>query len=88
MSIAVPSLTLRALLKTTASLVGFGGTAELVTGLTPSAQALAVANAGTNSLTVFVVPTDNDVESMTSDIRFFVAALQGFSEAEVARGSA
>ncbi len=86
MSIAVPSLTLRALLKTTASLVGFGGTAELVTGLTPSAQALAVANAGTNSLTVFVVPTDNDVESMTSDIRFFVAALQGFSEAEVARG--
>jgi len=84
-SIAVPSLTLRALLKSTASLVGFGGTAELVTGLTPSAQALAVANAGTSAPTVFVVPTDNDVESMTSDIRFFFAALQGFSEAEVAR---
>lgn len=85
MSIAVPSLTLRALLKSTASLVGFSGTAELVTGLTPSAQALAVANAGTSLPTVFVVPTDNDVESMTSDIRFFFAALQGFSEAEVAR---
>ena len=85
MSIAVPSLTLRALLKSTASLAGFGATAELVTGLTPSAQALAVASAATISPAVLVVPTDNDVEVMTSDTRFFFAALQGLPEAEVMR---
>ena len=85
MSIAVPSLTLRALLKSTASRAGLGAAADLVTGLTPSAQALAVASAGTISPAVFVVPTDNDVEVMTSDTRFFFAALQGLPESEVVR---
>ena len=85
MSIAVPSLTLRALLKSTASLAGLGAAAELVTGLTPSAQALAVASAGTIAPAVLVVPTDNDVEVMTSDARFFFAALQGLPESEVVR---
>ena len=85
MSIAVPSLTLRALLKSTASRAGLDATAELVTGLTPSAQALAVASAATVFPTVLVVPTDSDVEVMTSDARFFFAALQGLPEVEVAR---
>jgi transcription-repair coupling factor (superfamily II helicase) len=84
-SIAVPSLTLRALLKSTASLAGLSAAAELVTGLTPSAQALAVATAGTISPAVLVVPTDSDVEVMTSDTRFFFAALQGLPESEVVR---
>ena len=85
MSIAVPSLTLRALLKSTASRAGFGATPELVTGLTASAQALAVASAATITPAVLVVPTDSDVETMTSDARFFFAALQGLPESEVVR---
>ena len=85
MSIAAPSLTLRALLKSTASRAGLGGTPELVTGLTASAQALAVASAAAVSPAVLVVPTDSDVEVMTSDTRFFFAALQGLPESEVVR---
>ncbi len=85
MSIAVPSLTLRALLKSTASRAGLVATPEQVTGLTPSAQAMAVAHAATISPAVLVVPTDNDVEVMTSDARFFFAALQGLPESDVVR---
>ena len=84
-SIAAPSLTLRALLKSTSRRVGLGAAGELVTGLTPPAQALAVASAATTSPAVLVVPTDNDVEVMTSDARFFYAALQGLPESEVVR---
>lgn len=85
MSIAVPSLTLSALLKSTASRAGFGATPELITGLASSAQALAVASAATVSPAVLIVPTDGDVEAMTSDARFFFAALQGLPESEVLR---
>jgi transcription-repair coupling factor (superfamily II helicase) len=84
-SIAAPSLTLRALLKSMASRAGLGGSPELVTGLTASAQALAVASAAAVSPAVLVVPTDSDVEVMTSDTRFFFAALQGLPESEVVR---
>ena len=85
MSIAAPSLTLRALFKSTASRAGLGATPELVTGLTASAQALAVASAAAVSPVILVVPTDNDVQVMTSDTRFFFAALQGLPESEVVR---
>jgi len=55
--------------------------------LTPPAKALAgVAVARTaTEVTLLVVPTDKDVEQMTSDARFFYAALEGASEADVER---
>ena len=34
---------------------------------------------------MLVVPTDADVERMTIDARFFLAALEGLSDAEVER---
>ena len=85
MSIVVPSLSLRALLKTVASRTGLGARAEVVTGITPAAQAFAVASSAISMPTIAVVPTDNDVEVMTADARFFYSALQGLPDAEAAR---
>src|SRR6185436_19441327 len=53
----------------------------------PAAKALAaVAFARTaTEVTLLVVPADKDVEQMTSDARFFYAALEGSSEADVDR---
>jgi transcription-repair coupling factor (superfamily II helicase) len=55
--------------------------------LTPAVKALAgVALARTaTEVTLLVVPTDKDVEQMTSDARFFYTALEGASEADVER---
>ena len=84
---ATASLTLRALLNTAASRAGLGSSAPggSVSGLTPAAQALAVAVFAGDAPAVVVVPTDADVERMTADARFFVAALRGAGETEVAR---
>jgi transcription-repair coupling factor (superfamily II helicase) len=79
------SLTLRALLKTAASRFGIGAHARRVTGLTPSAKAMYAAASAARSRTVLVVPTDSDVERTTLDARFFFAALEGLSDAEVER---
>jgi transcription-repair coupling factor (superfamily II helicase) len=58
----------------------------LVTGLTPPAKALFVASsAATDASVVLVVPTDADVEQMTSDVRFFLAALEGLSDSDAER---
>jgi len=62
-----------------------GDATGVVTGLSPAAQALAVADAAGASVTLVVVPTDNDVESMTADTRFFYAALHGLSDSDVTR---
>ena len=85
MSIVVPSLSLRALLKTVTSRTGLGAGGEVVTGLSSAAQAFAVANSAMAAPTITVVPTDNDVEVMTSDARFFYSALQGLPDAETSR---
>lgn len=85
MAIVVPSLSLRALLKTVTSRTGLGAGAEVVTGLSSAAQAFAVASSAMATPTITVVPTDNDVEVMTADARFFYSALQGLPDAEVAR---
>jgi len=81
------SLTLRALLGRAAAAASLDTSARLVAGLTPAAKALAavaVARTATQA-TLLVVPTDKDVEQMTSDARFFYAALEGASEADVDR---
>src|SRR5205823_14050360 len=59
-----------------------------VSGLTPSAQALFVAAAahGLPSGTIlYVVPTDADLEQAAGDVRFFVSALDGLSDAAAQR---
>jgi transcription-repair coupling factor (superfamily II helicase) len=88
------SLTLQALLKTTTARAHFGDQAPggIVTGLPAAAQALYLAAAATkhppaprpgpprNTLVV-VVATDADVEQYTEDIRFFLASMEGLSDA-------
>jgi transcription-repair coupling factor (superfamily II helicase) len=79
------SLTLRAILKTAAGRLGLGVPGRGVSGLTgPAAGMFAAASAG-RERTVLVVPSDADVERMTEDARFFLAALEGLSNADVER---
>ena len=84
---ASPSLTLRALLSQAASRAALDRSAPITAGLTPAAKALAAVTAARSgtSLTLLVVPTDKDVEQLTADARFFYAAMEGASEAEVER---
>src|SRR4051812_32643047 len=78
------SLNLRALLKTAIARSGLDTRARAIAGLTPSAKSLFVAGAAhdrRNGLVVYVVPTDADLEEAASDIRFFLASLDGLSAA-------
>ena len=85
MSTVVPSLTLRSLLRSSASRAGLEVVPEVTTGLTPTAQAMAIAGAALTTPVMLVVPTDNEVEAMTSDARFFYAAIEGLSDSELSR---
>src|SRR6516165_3167773 len=78
------SLTLRALLKTAAGRLGLGVAGRPVAGLTAAAKGLFVAAAGGRERVVAIVPTDADVEQLTPDVRFFLSALEGVSDAEAA----
>ena len=78
------SLTLRALLKTAAGRHGLGVPGKGVSGLTPAAKAFFAAAAAGRDRMVLVVPTDADVEQLTSDARFFLAALEGASDTDAA----
>jgi transcription-repair coupling factor (superfamily II helicase) len=74
------SLSLQALLKAAVARSGMSVPTNKIAGLTPAAQALAVAGARSRSATVLVVvPGDADVDRMTIDVRFFVAAIEGLS---------
>ncbi len=87
------SLTLQALLKSTVARAGFGAPGAMrVSGLSASARALYLAAAahrqapparpGTvGTALVAVVPTDADVDQVSGDVRFFLAALEGLSDA-------
>ena len=79
------SLTLQSILKSAASRVGLGGQAPVVAGLTPPAQAFAVAAAAGAAPVLLVVPSDSGVEQMVGDIRFFYGALSGASGAALER---
>ena len=87
------SLNLQALLKSAIARAGFGAPGVTrVTGLSPSARALYLAAAASRdarmtpagaavATIVAVVPTDADVEQASGDIRFFLGALDGLSDA-------
>jgi transcription-repair coupling factor (superfamily II helicase) len=87
MPTTAPSLNLRALLSRAAGAAGLDRAVPVIAGLTPSAKALAAAvmARGRPGATLLIVPTDKDVEQMTSDARFFYAALEGASDAAVER---
>src|SRR5258708_40035470 len=78
------SLTLRALLKTTAGRLGLGVAGKGVSGLTPAAKALFAAAAAARGRVVLVAPTGADVVQVTSGPRFFLSALEGISRAGAA----
>jgi transcription-repair coupling factor (superfamily II helicase) len=79
------SLNLQALFKTAAVRAGLSVPGGRVSGLSAPAKALFVAAAAREGLTILIVPADKDVDQMTSDVRFFMAALAGMSDAEVER---
>jgi len=82
------SLSLRALLKSAIARTRLDVPGGTVAGLTPQAQALAIAalsNAAPERLVVAVVATDADVDRLTCDVRFFGAAIEGLSDAAVER---
>src|SRR6476619_626605 len=79
------SLTLRALLKSADISLRMGEPGRPVAGLTDPAKAMFAATAAARNPVVIVVPTDADVERMTVDARFFLAACEGLSDAEVER---
>ena len=85
MSFATTSLTLSALLKGAASAAGLGTMTPVMSGLSPSAQALALATSAVAVPSLVVLPTDAEVEQMLDDARFFYGALQGASKADVGR---
>jgi transcription-repair coupling factor (superfamily II helicase) len=80
---APTSLALRALLKKSLSRLSIGAGARRVTGLTAPAKALFVAGAAVRDRVLLVVPTDADVERAIADTRFFFAASEGLSDADV-----
>jgi transcription-repair coupling factor (superfamily II helicase) len=84
MTTTAPSLTLRSLLGKAAAAAAFGRS-TVIAGLTAAGKALAAVSASRSGtgVTLVVVPTDRDVEQMTSDARFFYGALEGASAAAV-----
>ncbi len=82
------SLTLRALLKTAMARTGIDAPGGTVAGLSPSAQALALAalsHSNPERLVVAVAPTDADVERLTDDTRFFAGAIEGRTREDIER---
>ena len=84
---STPSLTLRALLSRAAADAALDRSRAAIDGLTPAAKALAAVVAARTSTepTLLVVPSDKDVEQLTSDARFFYGALEGASDAALDR---
>jgi transcription-repair coupling factor (superfamily II helicase) len=79
------SLAFRSLLKSAGLRAGLGRPAARVTGLTPAATALQVAVLAQDAPAFVVLPTDADVERLTSDARFFLGSLLGLGEIDAER---
>jgi transcription-repair coupling factor (superfamily II helicase) len=82
------SLNLRAVLKTAVARSGMDVPARVVSGLTSSAKALFVASASQaqpNTVVLYVVPNDGELEECCADVSFFLAALEGLTAAATER---
>ena len=82
------SLTVRSLLASAIARTGLSGRTRAFGGLTPPAKALAVAaaaHAARDSVLLLVVPGDPDLDTATSDVRFFLGALEALPDAVVER---
>ena len=80
------SLTLRAVLKSAAGRLGMGVPARRITGLTPAANVDGDRRGrGQDARASWSCRPTPHVERMTMDARFFLAALEGLSDAEVER---
>jgi transcription-repair coupling factor (superfamily II helicase) len=79
------SLAFRSLLKSAAGRAGLAKPHARLTGLTASALAWHAAMVAQEAPVFLIVPTDADVEQVTADARFFVAAVEGASEVETER---
>jgi len=82
------SLSVRSLLNGAVARTGLAGRARAFSGLTPAAKGLAVAaaaHAARDTVVLYVVPGDADVETATSDVQFFLGALEALSDAAVDR---
>ena len=53
--------------------------------MTSPAKAMCAAAAAARTSAVVIVPNDAEVERLTVDARFFLAALEGLSDADVER---
>ena len=73
------------MLKSAAGRTRMGAPASRVAGLTSPAKAMCAAVAASRTAAVLIVPNDAEVEQMTVDARFFFAALEGLSHADVER---
>src|SRR4029078_11626785 len=69
----------------TASHLGMGVAGRQVSGLTPPAKALFAAVTASRGAVLLVVPSEADVDKQTVDVRFFLSAFEGLSDAEVGR---
>ncbi|HUL74019.1 MAG TPA: hypothetical protein VLT86_13015, partial [Vicinamibacterales bacterium] len=78
---ASSSLAFRSLLKSAAARSGLTRAPGRLTGLSPSAAGFHLAALGARI--VAVVPTDADVERLTSDTRFFLGAMEGLSTVDL-----
>jgi transcription-repair coupling factor (superfamily II helicase) len=82
------SLSVRSLLNSAIAKSGLGGRARAYSGLTPASRALAVAataHASRDAVILFVVPTDAELEESTSDVRYFLSALEALPDAVAER---
>ena len=77
------SLAFRSLLKSSANRAELNRPILRLTGLTPAATAFHAAVVAQDTSVLLVVPTDADVEQMTTDARLFLTSLQGLSEHDV-----
>ena len=82
---AAQSLSLRALLQAAIDRTGLVSSAPGLAGLSGAAKALAVAAAARQQPALIVVPSDRDLDVVIQDLRFFLSALEGWSEAEAER---
>ena len=82
------SLSVRSLLNSALVRSGLSGRPRAVRGLTPAAKAFAVAGLAhdaNDAIVLWVLPTDHDLEDATSDVRFFLSALEALPDAVVER---